>query len=152
MLADPGRDVLEARSGGEDCADTEVEQGLDVTPGDIAAQQDERLQAGPPQLLHQAGGDRQVSAGKDREADDRYILLQRRLDDLLDRLMQPGVDDLEPGLPQRQGHDACAAVVPVEAGLGDQDTRRSVHPGSHRYPTPNSLAMMVRRISEVPPP
>ena len=43
------------------------------------------------------------------------------LDDLLRRLVQAGVDDLHAGVAQRAGDDLGAAVVPVEAGLGDDD-------------------------------
>ena len=34
---------------------------------------------------------------------------------------RPGVDDLHAGVAQRAGDDLRAAVVPVEAGLGDDD-------------------------------
>ena len=37
------------------------------------------------------------------------------------RLVQPGVDDLHAGVAQRAGDDLGAAVVAVEAGLGDDD-------------------------------
>ena len=58
---------------------------------------------------------------EDREADGVGVLLDHRLDDLLRRLVQAGVDDLHAGVAQRAGDDLRAAVVPVEAGLGDDD-------------------------------
>ena len=42
------------------------------------------------------------------------------------RLAQPGVDDLEPLVAQAAGEDLRAAVVAVEAGLGDEDADRRV--------------------------
>ena len=65
--------------------------------------------------------ERHVRAGEHREADQVGVLLDRGLDDLLGRLVQAGVDDLVAGVAQRPGHDLGAAVVPVEAGLGDHD-------------------------------
>src|SRR3954452_5994075 len=65
---------------------------------------------------------RHVRAGQDREADGVGVLLDHGRDDLLGRLVQARVDDLHPGVAQRAGDDLRAPVVPVEAGLGDDDT------------------------------
>src|SRR5206468_2064187 len=54
-------------------------------------------------------------------------LLDRRLDDLLRGLVQPGVDDLVPGVPQGPGDHLGAAVVAVESRLGHHDADRSNH-------------------------
>ena len=51
------------------------------------------------------------------------------LGDLLGRLVQTGVDDLEAGVAQRPGDDLGPPVVTVEAGLGDDDSVRPVHGG-----------------------
>ena len=64
---------------------------------------------------------RHVRAGQDRQADAVGVLLDGGLDDLLRRLVQAGVDDLHAGVAQRPRDDLGAAVVPVEAGLGDDD-------------------------------
>ena len=64
---------------------------------------------------------RHVRAGQDGQPDRVGVFLQRRGDDLLRRLVQPGVDDLDSGVAQRTRHDLGAAVVPVQAGLGDDD-------------------------------
>ena len=50
-----------------------------------------------------------------------------RLDDLLGGLVEPGVDDLEPGVAQRPGDHLGAAVVPVEPGLGHDHSIGSFH-------------------------
>ena len=62
-----------------------------------------------------------------READRVGVLLDRGLGDLLGRLVQPGVDDLEPRIAERAGHDLGAAVVPVEPGLRDDHSIRLGH-------------------------
>ena len=53
-----------------------------------------------------------------------------RLGDHLGRLVQARVDHLEAGVAQRAGDDLGAAVVTVEAGLGDEDAER---PGAHSH-------------------
>jgi hypothetical protein len=62
-----------------------------------------------------------VGARQDRQADRVGILLDRRLDDLLRCLVQAGVDDLHARVAQRAGDDLRATIVPVEAGLRDDD-------------------------------
>ena len=74
------------------------------------------------QQLHHARADVHVRARQDRQADHVGVFLQRRRDDLLGRLAQAGVDDLHAGVAQRAGDHLGAAVVAVEAGLGDDDS------------------------------
>jgi hypothetical protein len=62
-----------------------------------------------------------VRAGQDGQADDIGILLERRSGNLLWRLAQAGVNHFHAGVSQRAGDDFRAAVVPIEAGLGDDD-------------------------------
>ena len=57
---------------------------------------------------------------QDREADDVDVLLHGGAGDHLGRLVQAGVDDLHARVAQRGGDDLGAAVVAVEAGLGDE--------------------------------
>ena len=71
--------------------------------------------------LHDPRHERHVGAGQDRQPDRVGVLLDHRLDDLLGRLVQAGVDHLHAGVAQRAGDDLRAAVVPVEAGLRDDD-------------------------------
>ena len=70
--------------------------------------------------VHHARHDGVVRAGEDAEADDVDVLLQRGGDDHLGRLAQAGVDDLHAGIAQRAGNDFGAAIVAVEAWLGNK--------------------------------
>ena len=73
------------------------------------------------QRVDDRGEERVVRAAHDREADRVDVLLHRRRGDHLGRLVQAGVDDLEARVAQRPRDDLGAAVVPVEARLGDED-------------------------------
>ena len=77
------------------------------------------------QQLHQPRRDVIVRAREDRQADDVGVLLQRGRRNLLGRLPQAGVDDLHAGVAQRARNDLGAAVVAVEARLGDDDSEFS---------------------------
>ena len=107
----------------------------DVGVGDDAAAEDDdvaRVALG--EQLDDPREQRHVRAGEDRQPDGVGVLLDRRLDDLLRRLVQAGVDDLHAGVAQRPGDDLGAAVVPVEARLGDDDpddVGRRGHPAAH---------------------
>ena len=41
--------------------------------------------------------------------------------------VEPGVDDLHPGVAKRAGDDLGAAIVPIEARLGDDDADLPCH-------------------------
>ena len=68
-----------------------------------------------------------VGAGEDREAHRVGVLLHDGRRDLLRRLVEAGVDDLHAGVAQAAGDDLRAAVVAVQARLGDDDADRAVH-------------------------
>ena len=70
--------------------------------------------------------------GEDRDPDRVGILLDRRLHDLLGRLMEARVDHLHARIAERAGDDLGAAVVPVEAWLGDHHAYLPLHIGSIR--------------------
>ena len=76
-----------------------------------------------------------VRAGEDRDANHVRILLQRRLDDLLRRLAQAGVDHFHPGIAQRTGDHLRAPVVAVETRLRDDDADASRRAGAGRWCT-----------------
>ncbi|GMA88193.1 hypothetical protein GCM10025868_34430 [Angustibacter aerolatus] len=65
-----------------------------------------------------------MGTAEHRQAHHVGVLGDGRLDDLLRRLVQAGVDDLHAGVAQRPRDDLGTAVVPVEAGLGDDDADR----------------------------
>ena len=73
--------------------------------------------------------ERHVGARQDRQADDVDVLLERRGRDHLGCLAEAGVDDLEPLVAEAPREDLRAAIVAVEAGLGDQDLDRAVGHG-----------------------
>jgi len=54
-----------------------------------------------------------VRSREDRDAEDVHVLLDRRLDDVLRRPVQPGVDDLEAGVAERPRDHVCTPVVAV---------------------------------------
>ena len=62
-----------------------------------------------------------VRPGQNRQPDRVGVLLERGGDDLLGRLAQAHVDDLHPGIAQRPRDHLGAPIMPVEAGLGDDD-------------------------------
>jgi hypothetical protein len=62
-----------------------------------------------------------VGSGEDGEADAVDVLLDGGGDDHLGGLTEAGVDDLHASVAKGAGDDLCAAVVAVEAGLGDED-------------------------------
>ena len=72
------------------------------------------------QQLEHAREERHVRAAQDRQADDVDVFLDGGGRDHLGRLVQAGVDDLHAGVAQRRGDDLGAAIVTVEAGLGDE--------------------------------
>jgi hypothetical protein len=45
--------------------------------------------------------------------------------------VEPGVDDLEPGITEGPGDDFCAAVVAVQTGFGDYDSIGALHGGRY---------------------
>ena len=71
--------------------------------------------------------ERHVRAGQDRDADGVRVLLDRGLDDLLRSLVQTGVDDLHPCVAESPGDDLRAAIVTVQARLGDDYAYLSRH-------------------------
>ena len=79
--------------------------------------------------LEHPGEQRHVRAGEQRQADGVGVLLEDGLGDLLRRLVQAGVDDLEAAVAQRPGDDLRAPIVTVEAGLRDDDSVPALHAG-----------------------
>src|SRR6266446_6950852 len=81
-----------------------------------------------------------MGAREHREPDDVHVFLDRRLHYLVRRPLEAGVDDFDPGVTQRLGHDLRAAVVPVEPGLRDQHLHAKRNAGSQRAAPPGSSA------------
>ena len=70
---------------------------------------------------------RHVGTRQDGDAKRVGVLLEDRLDDLLRRLVQPRVDDLHASVAQRASDDLGSSIVPVETGLGDDDSHTAFH-------------------------
>ena len=62
-----------------------------------------------------------MRAGQDAHADHVDILLNRCLDDFLRRTVQAGVNHIHAGIAQGAGDDFDAAIMPVQADLGDEN-------------------------------
>jgi len=83
-----------------------------------------------PALLEQLEHPRElghVGARQDRQPDRVGVLLDHGLDDLLGRLVQARVDDLEAGVAQGAGDHLRPAVVSVEPRFGHHDAIGPLH-------------------------
>ena len=131
-MLEPGADLLQRRARTEHLAHTLLAEGAGVGLGDDApAEHEHVVEVAVAQLLHHPGEEREVGAGEQRQADGVGILLQHRLGDLLRRLVETGVDDLETVVPQGPRDRLRPAIVAVEPWLGDDDAVRALHePGT----------------------
>src|SRR5216110_2442705 len=124
-------DFGQRRAHRERARDAEPQELLDIARRDDAANDDPDLGgAVRAQAVDDPAREDEVGAREHRQPDDVHVLLNRRLHDLLWRPLEPGVDDLDPGVAERLRHDLRAAVVAVEPRLGDQ----SFHASSRRRP------------------
>ena len=99
-----------------------------VGVGDHAATEHEHVvEIAGGEFLDHAGKQREVRARQQRQPDGVGVLLEHGLGDLLGGLVQPGVDHLETVVAQRPRDRLGAAVVPVESGLGDDDSVLALH-------------------------
>ena len=128
-VAHHGDHLVAGRPGRQHAGDTRFEQLGDVGVGHDAADDDGDVGAPLAHLLDDERGERHVRTGQHRQADGVDVLVDRRRGDGLGRLEQAGVDHLEPGVTQDPGDHLDAAVVAVEADLGDEHA-----PLFHRRP------------------
>ncbi len=113
-------DVLRGSAGEEDFGDAGLLQGGNVGFGDDAADKHSDVaHAAVAEHLHQLGAERVVGTGKNGEADYVDIFLGGRGGDHFWRLAQAGVDDFHAGVAESASDYFRAAIVAVEAGLGD---------------------------------
>src|SRR5438552_2265303 len=96
-------------------------------------------------LLEDSRHEGHVRAGEDRDADGVRVLLDRGFDDLLGRLVEPGVDHLHAGVAKRAGDDLGTAIVPIEARLGDNNADLPCH-RNERNGTPEEPCPGVRHL------
>jgi Zn-dependent protease with chaperone function len=127
------RDLRDRRAGAEDLGDARRAQGLDVVVRDDPADRDQDVaHAAFGEQLHDPRHQRHVGTRQDGQADHVDVLLERCRGDHLGRLAEAGVDDLEPFVAQAAGEDLGAAIVAVEAGLGDEHLERAIGHGADR--------------------
>src|SRR4051794_5094398 len=123
VLAHPADDLVGAGARGEHLGNAQAGELGPVGLGDDpATEDDDVVDPALAQQLGEPGEQRHVRPGEHRQSDGVGVLLDDGLHDLLGRLVQAGVDDLHARVAQRPGHDLRAAVVPVEARLGDHHT------------------------------
>src|SRR5271165_3788242 len=121
LFADEVDDGLGGGAGEEDFGDAGLFEGWDVGAGDDAADQDgDIVHAFFLEEIHELRADGVVGAGEDGEADDIDVFLDGSGGDHLRGLAEAGVDDFHAGVAEGAGDDFGAAVVAVEAGLGNQ--------------------------------
>ena len=79
------------------------------------------------QLSDDAREEGEMRARQQREPDAIRILLEDGLGDLFGSLMQPGVDDLEPMVPESSGDGLGTAIMTVKARLRNDDSVGAFH-------------------------
>src|SRR5262249_50473502 len=120
MLAQEGDDVGQRRAGAKDTGDTHLEKLWDIALGNDAADKDADVpEPGLAKEREDAGHERHVRAAEETEANPVGVLVGNGADDCFRCLPQSSVDDLHAGVAQAAGNDLDAAVVAVEADLGE---------------------------------
>jgi len=128
LFFQPLTDRLQRRPRAEHLAHTLFFQRARIGVGNHATAEDENVtQVAAAQFLHHAREQREVRPGEERQADRVDVFLQRRLGDLLGRLVQTRVDDLETVVPEGPRDGLGTTVVAVEAGLGDNYSVGAFH-------------------------
>ena len=127
--------------GREHLGHADLLEDRDVLVGDDPAAEDHDVGGvALGEQLDQPLEERHVRPGEHGETDQVGVLLDRGLDDLLRRLVQPGVDHLVAGVAQCPRDDLGPAVVAVEAWLADDDADPSM-PGGHAAEAERDLAL-----------
>ena len=112
--------VLGGGAGEKNFCDAGLFEGGDVGSWDDAAYQNGYIvHAFFFEQSHELGTDCVVGAGEDGEADDVNVFLDGGGGDHFRSLAQAGIDHFHASVAEGSGDDFGAAVVAVEAGLGD---------------------------------
>src|ERR1035438_10631801 len=104
-----------------------LESGDVVVGDDPTDQQQDVLSTFGLEEVDDPRDEYQVGPGEQRETEGVRVFLDDGLDDLLGRLVQTRVDDLETGVAKGASDDLGATVVPIKTGLGDDDSVRAIH-------------------------
>lgn len=124
----PTNDLVEARAGCKDLADSRLLQGRDVFGRyDTAPEHDHVVGPTRPERLNHRREQGVVRSTHDGEANRVDPFLHCRGRDHLGCLVQPRVNDFEASIPERARHYLGAAVVAVEAGFCNQDSNGCRH-------------------------
>ncbi len=119
-FADEVDDVLRGRAGEENFSDTGFLEGGNVCFGDDAADEDGDIgHAFVAEEIHELRADGVVGAREDGEADDVDVFLDGGRGDHFGGLTEARVDDFHAGVAEGAGDDFGAAIVSVQAGLGN---------------------------------
>ena len=68
-----------------------------------------------------------MSSGHDGEANHIHVLLEGRIDDLVDALMEACVDHFHPCVPESLGNYLRSPIMTIEARLRNQYTNLLLH-------------------------
>ena len=109
---------------------------MSVFGNDAADEDARRVQAGFAQELQDARHQGHVSAAQKAQAQPVGVLVGHGADDRLGRLPEPGVDDFHAGVAEAAGDDLDAAVVAVEADLGQNNADRKGAAAINNSPLP----------------
>src|SRR6267142_4551499 len=119
-LVDEIDDVLRRGAGEKNLSDACFLEGGNVGFGDDAADENgDVVHAFVTEQIHELRADGVVGAGEDREADDVDVFLDGGGGDHFRGLAKAGVDDFHAGVAEGPGDDLGAAIVAVQARLGD---------------------------------
>ena len=120
-------DLRQGRSGAEDARHAHLQQLRHVALRDDPADEDADIfQSRLPEKLQDARHERHVCAAEDAQSEPVRVFVGNGSHDRFGSLPQAGVNDLHSGIAQGAGDDFDAAVVAVEADLGENDTNGSV--------------------------
>jgi hypothetical protein len=120
--ADVADDILRGSAGKKNLRDADFFEGRYVGFGDDATEKNHHVvHALVVEKGHQLRAKSIVGAAENRKADDVNVFLDGGGSDHLWCLAQAGINDFHSGVTQGAGDYFGAAVVAVEAGLGDED-------------------------------
>src|SRR5262245_55819541 len=115
FAAEPLYDLGRRGAGSEYLLDAlRLQLGDVLARHDASAEDEDVARALLPKQLHHPRKERHVRPRVAGEPDGVRVLLDRGLRDLLGRLLQARVDDLEPRVAERARDDLGATVVPVQ--------------------------------------
>src|SRR5215470_16736742 len=132
--------LLRSTTGHKNLLDPQLQEGLPVLlRNDSAAKDNDVLRSLFLEQLYHAREEGHVGTGQNAQADRINVLLDGRLDDLLRRAVQSGVNHLHARIAQRSRHYFCSPVMAVQPRLADENPYLSFAHG-----TPNRSPLSAR--------